>query len=135
MFMSSPSDTLLDFMREMHDWEIKCYLRSERSLSEGTPYEQIVATGMSEYMDIFGRHCSSKRGVPRDFYYDHPPDYDPTGEEITAKHESLDFAEVYTRQQYGYRKQHLYRLCREDKWRIYEKTIILDTGEILVVDL
>jgi len=124
-------------MKEMNDWERRCVLRDQECVAGKRYFEEAAQLASAEYMDIFNRYCSTKKGIPRGLFYDNPPDYDPNGEAIVnIKPLSPELLEIQTQQHYSHRKRHIFRLALENgEWRLFEKQIITENGELLEASL
>lgn len=130
--MHEPDVVLRDFMREMNSWEKRCAVRLEECIAGKLDFDEAESIGSSEYLQIiFSRYCSTSKAQPRDFHFTEPPDYDPEGEGIvTTKVLSQSLVELFTHQNYGHRKRHIFRLVLENKeWKIIERKILLDNGD------
>lgn len=130
--MRSPQETLLKFMRRMNKWEKTCLERQKLFEDGQVAFEEVAAAGEAEFRRIFDRYCA-RSAIPRSYCFSDPPEYDSQNEEILyIVHESDDFVTIETLQHYGFRERHLYRLTVQDgEWRIVDKQIILDSGELL----
>jgi hypothetical protein len=131
--VNPPESVLLEFMREMNEWEKRCALRTAQCDAGEADFDEAVRLGQSEYTSIFQKYCSQAKARPRDFFYMEPPDYDPEGEGIVAiKRITEELAEIRTRQNYVHQKNQLYKMIRENcEWMIYEKFIITDNDELI----
>ena len=135
--MLNPTTVLLDFMGKMNAWEKLCASRTEQCIAGAMKFDVATKVGMAEYMLIFNQYCSPSKAIPRDYYYDEPPDYDPIGEVIVNQREdSLRIIEIQTQQNYGHRKKHIFRMAFEGGgWRIVERVILLDNNDVLDASL
>ena len=133
--MSSPNDTLCSFMKEMNEWEKKCAAKDLKYGDEN--FKNVAQEAMKDYNRIFSRYCSKTNGTPRTFFYSNPPDYDPDGEVIvTIKYVSCSLVEIQTQQNYGWQEKRLYRLALEEgQWKLFEKQILTDDGEVIHASL
>jgi hypothetical protein len=131
--MDTPEVVLRGFMKEMNTWEKQCAVRTERCISGAMNFDEAEEVGLLEYMKIFNRYCSIIKGQPRDYYFTEPPDYDPDGEIIEGvTKESSSMIKIQTRQHYGHQKRHIFRLIQENgEWRLFDRQILMDDGEVL----
>ena len=135
--MATPEQLLHGFMTEMNAWELRCAERTEQCVRGELTFDRATEIGVSEYMDIFRRYCSQSKGVPRDFYYTEPPDYDPDRELIlNATEMSPVLFSLRTQQNYSHRKSHLFSFTREDgQWRLFARHILMVDGSVLESNL
>jgi antitoxin component of RelBE/YafQ-DinJ toxin-antitoxin module len=112
-------------MAEMNAWEKRCVARDEECIAGARAFDEAAKLAMSEYMEIFRKYCSRTKAVPRDLFYDNPPDYDPDGEAILAISQlAPDLVQIRTQQNYAFGERNVYRLVSEDgKWRLLDKKI------------
>jgi|ERR1043166_1699029 hypothetical protein len=135
--MRTPEDTLKRYLAEMNKWERECADRDERCRSGELTYEESAQIGKDAYRSIFQSYCSPTSASPRGFFYDTPPDCDPEREVITATSTlSPGLVEVRTKQEYGARKDQIYRVALENgEWKLVDKRIVLHRGDTLETPL
>lgn len=130
--MTSARSVLIGFMKEMREWELKCAKR-EHDCDEGKmDYHTAVTLAHSDYIEIFSTYCS-RNAAPREYYFTEPPDYDSEREVIVEEIEIRPGTiHIRTQQSYSHNKSHLFTIVLEDGgWRVLERKVVLDNGELL----
>jgi hypothetical protein len=129
----TPRDVLIDFITAMHKWETESWERMRRTRHDANPFS--YQSGVLQRMnDIFARFCTTKdRPYGRKGSFSHPPEYDPTTEQILEiVEESPRRVSIQTQQRTGFRNRCQYVLLKEGgEWRIDNKKILYDDGATL----
>jgi hypothetical protein len=135
--MDDPKETLLEYMKAMHRWELDCAKSHEAFKRGELEFEDTVKIGMEHYQPIYEKFISQPHMKPRDFHFSIPPDYDPSNEGITKiRFVDENVAEISTKQIGGLEGEFLYNLVKQPQgWKLAEKYFVAFDGEVIPANL
>lgn len=129
---------LRGYMLDMQAWENRCAERSAMKKRGEISFDEKKQAAISDYGEIFNRHCSAARGKSREGrWFSDPSDFDPENEPIEEIKELPDATvEVRTQQEFQFKYKMVYRFVKEDgDWRLFQRLRVGPAGELREEDL
>lgn len=135
----SATETLVEFIRAMHEWETQCSAMQYASDRGEILFKQAVSIGKQLYRPIHERFLCLQGVETRetDFHFSIPPEYDPNNEIVlSAIPNGLDGVNIRTCQQEGLKNEYVYKLrSMSDVWKICEKWLVTHDNRLIQANL
>jgi NTF2 fold immunity protein len=127
-----PIDVLIQFMKEMNQWEKQCWEEHQEKKTTHKTMIQNLQRDLTRMNKIFAKYCTPKKRVHNLVgAYSFPPEYDSNNEIILeAVIESTRQVVIYTKQKIGFGVHLRYVLLRKgDQWLIDNKQWRINNGQ------